>query len=84
MSTKTPKAIAKWGNSPALRIPKSVMNQASLHEGDEVQFEVQAPGLILVRAKNTELTLESLVSQITPENRHAEVDWGKPRGNEVW
>jgi len=28
-------------------------------------------------------TLEELIAQITPANRHAEVDWGKPRGKEV-
>jgi len=25
-----------------------------------------------------------LVNQITPENRHKETDWGKPKGREVW
>ena len=28
--------------------------------------------------------IEELVEQITPENRHKEVDWGKPVGKEVW
>jgi antitoxin component of MazEF toxin-antitoxin module len=29
-------------------------------------------------------TLEELVAGITDENRHDEVDWGPPVGNEVW
>lgn len=30
-------------------------------------------------------TIEGLCEGITPENRHAEVDWGRtPVGNEVW
>ena len=29
-------------------------------------------------------TLDELVAGITPENRHEEIDWGPPVGNEVW
>jgi antitoxin MazE len=60
------------------------MQKANLHEGDAVDFEVQAPGIILVRAARIQPTLEDLVAGITPKNRHSETDWGKPRGNEVW
>ncbi|WP_293445739.1 hypothetical protein [Persephonella sp.] len=28
--------------------------------------------------------LEAIVSKITPENRHKEINWGKPIGKEVW
>ena len=28
--------------------------------------------------------LADLVSRINSENRHDEIDWGVPRGNEVW
>jgi antitoxin MazE len=29
-------------------------------------------------------TLEELVAQITEENRHDEIDWGEPQGEEAW
>jgi len=29
-------------------------------------------------------TLEQLVTGITPENRHRELEWGPAVGNEVW
>lgn len=77
-------AVAKWGNAPAIRIPKSIMQKASLHEGDAVEFEVEGPGVIIVRAARIQLILEDLVAGITPQNRHRETDWGKPKGNEVW
>jgi antitoxin MazE len=76
--------VAKWGNATAIRIPKSIMQKANLHEGDAVDFEVKAPGVIVVRASRIHATLEDLVAGITPKNRHGETDWGKPRGNEVW
>lgn len=77
-------AVGKWGNSPAVRIPKQVMGLAGLAEGDQVSFEVEAPGVIVVRARKTQPTLEDLVERITPKNRHSETDWGKPAGTEAW
>jgi antitoxin component of MazEF toxin-antitoxin module len=60
------------------------MGQAGLAEGDEVSVEVEAPGIIVVRAQKNQPTLEDLVERITPKNRHSETDWGKPAGNEAW
>ena len=77
-------AVAKWGNAPAIRIPKAVMRQANLREGDAVQFDVQAPGLIVVRATATKHSLQELVAGITRKNRHGDTDWGGPQGREVW
>lgn len=84
MASASGTAVAKWGNAPAIRIPKSIMQKANLHEGDTVDFEVEAPGVIVMRATRIQPTLEDLVAGITPQNRHGETDWGKPRGNEVW
>jgi hypothetical protein len=28
--------------------------------------------------------LADLLDQVTPENRHGELDWGVPAGKEVW
>ncbi|MNR67767.1 hypothetical protein D3C85_1919390 [compost metagenome] len=30
------------------------------------------------------LDLDALIAAITPQNRHAPVDWGPPVGKEVW
>jgi len=47
------------------------------------EIRVEAGGITL-EPLNSELTLDSLVAQITPENQHHELDWGKPVGKEVW
>ncbi len=75
--------IVKWGNSQAVRIPKKVLDQARLREGEELEIRVEA-GRITLESLNSGLTLESLVAQITRENQHHELDWGKPVGREVW
>jgi antitoxin MazE len=75
--------IAKWGNSLALRIPRSVAAEANVQEGDPVEVSVQ-DGAIVVRATTKRFTLAELVADITPRNRHSATDWGPPRGNESW
>jgi antitoxin component of MazEF toxin-antitoxin module len=62
-------SVAKWGNAPAIRIPKSVMSEANLREGDAVEFEVKSPGIIVVRASHSQPTLQDLIAGITPRNR---------------
>jgi len=76
--------VGRWGNAAAIRIPKAIMEKANLHEGDAVEFDVQAPGVIVVRAARPQPTLEDLVAGITSKNQHSEIDWGKPEGREVW
>ena len=75
--------IAKWGNSLGLRLPKSVAQAAQIDEGDRVDVTVKN-GAIVIRPSRPAYSLDELVSQITPKNRHDETDWGTPTGNETW
>jgi antitoxin MazE len=36
------------------------------------------------RRRQRRYTLEQLVAGIRPENRHSELEWGPPVGNEAW
>jgi antitoxin MazE len=76
--------VARWGNSLAVRIPKSIAETAHFSEGDTLVLEVEAQGSIAMKASTKPATLDELVAQITPENRHSVVDWGSPVGNEHW
>lgn len=75
--------VAKSGNNLAVRIPRAVAEQARLQEGDQVSIEV-VDGHIELRSAARIPTLKELVAQITPENRHGEIDWGPAVGKEVW
>jgi len=78
-----PKAqIAKWRNSLAVRIPKAVAEEARLQEGDAILIEV-SKGHVELRPAERIPTLEKLVAQITPENRHEATDWGPDVGKEI-
>ena len=75
--------VSKWGNSLALRIPKSVAAQMDVDEGDAVDISVE-DGVIVVRPAATRYSIDALAAGITVENRHRETDWGGSAGNESW
>jgi antitoxin MazE len=76
--------VQKWGNSLALRIPKSFAAETALASGADVDLTVDAGRLIITPVRKQRYTLDELVAGITPENRHAEVDTGASVGNEAW
>jgi len=76
--------IQKWGNSLAVRIPKTLANEAHLAQEAEVEIAVSKGKLIVVPIKKQKYDLKKLVSEITDENIHSEDIWGPAVGREVW
>jgi antitoxin MazE len=76
--------LARWGNSMAVRIPKAVAEAARLRPGDQLEMAVEDSGTLRIRKKKGKQKLSDLVRAITPENLHAESDWGAPAGKELW
>ena len=74
--------VQKWGNSLAIRIPEAFAAEAQLTEGATVEISIEEGHLVIAPCVVTP-TLEELLAQITPENVHTEVDWGKNVGQEV-
>ncbi len=69
----------KWGNSLGIRIPKEAADRIGIDQGSEMELSViGSEGVITLKPKRTrkKYTLEELISQITPENRHEEIDFG--------
>jgi antitoxin MazE len=78
-----PKAqVVRWGNSLAVRIPKAVAEEARMQEGDSIVIEASKGHIELHPAERVP-TLEELVAQITPENRHGEIETGPEVGKEI-
>ena len=73
----------KWGNSLAVRIPKVVADQAGVREDDELEIEVAAR-VIRLKPRRREPGLAELLRQVTPDNLHEEVNFGRPEGREAW
>lgn len=74
--------IQKWGNSLALRLPRAVAQQIGVADGDAVELKVDDNALV-VRPARKRYRLSALLRGITPDNVHAETDWGRPVGKEL-
>ena len=75
--------IRKWGNSPALRLSAEVMRSAAFEVDQRVNIKVTRGRIVIELSQPRDLRLEDLVDLITPENRHDEVDFGPPVGQEA-
>ena len=76
--------IQKWGNSLALRIPKSFAAHSNIEQGSVVDLSLDNGKMIVEAAKEQEYSLEELLARVTKKNLHSEVDFGAPVGKEVW
>lgn len=73
--------VQKWGNSLAVRLPKKLCEAVAFEEGKEVDFQI-VENSIIIRPKKKDLTLDEMVSMITPENLHEE-HFAEPMGKEI-
>jgi antitoxin MazE len=76
--------VQKWGNSLALRIPKSFAAEAGLQENAPVDLSLVDGKLIVQPVAPQPPTLEELLRGVTEENLHGEWDTGSAVGREVW
>ncbi len=76
--------VQKWGNSLALRIPKSFAVGAGLHADAAVELSLVGGTLVVQPIKPQPLTLKQLLRGVTDENLPGEWDTGPAIGKEVW
>lgn len=68
----------------AVRIPKAFADELDIAEGSGVSLHVEADALVVTPSRRPALDLAELLKGVTPENTHAEVDWGPAVGREAW
>jgi len=76
--------IQKWGNSLALRIPKSFADEMGLKQNSSVQLIIKEGVLVIAPDTESMWTLEELLSQVTEDNIHHEWETGPAKGEEIW
>jgi antitoxin MazE len=76
--------IQKWGNSLALRLPKSFAMEIHLEPGTLVEVSPHDGKLLVTPLSQPAITLKELLKHVTPQNLHHEVDTGPAVGGEVW
>lgn len=76
--------IQKWGNSLALRIPKSFAQEVGIERDAAVDVSLENGRLVIEPIAKPTTTLEQLLSQVTEDNIHHEIDTGLAVGDEIW
>ena len=76
--------IHRWGNSQAIRLPKGILEIASLRENDHVEIKAEHDCIIIRRAKKKHLTIKDRFKDYSGDYKCSELETDKPVGNEVW
>ena len=65
--------IQKWGNSLAVRIPKSIAQDTFLTSGKEVNMAVQDGQILIAPTRRNRFHLDELLAGVTARNRHTDL-----------
>jgi len=76
--------IKKWGNSLSVRIPRIIADEIGLKENSPVEILMKRRKLVISPVEKPKMTLSQLLSKVKKSNLHAEIDTGKPAGDEIW
>jgi antitoxin MazE len=79
-------AVSKWGNSSAIRLPKAMMEELGIKQGEVVEMTVKdGKGMIEKPKQQLAPSLEDMVAEMNRlgwENEPETVDWGPDVGSE--
>ena len=75
--------VKKWGNSAAVRIPATILEAVHLKLDGTVDVREEGGRIVIEPVRPRGYNLAELLAGITPENLHAEVDFGAPAGKEA-
>ena len=76
--------VQKWGNSLALRIPKTFARDAQLENNSLVEMSLVDGEIVVKPVTIRSWTLEQLLAGVTKNNLHAEIETGDAVGREAW
>ena len=76
--------VKRWGNSLALRIPKTFASETHIQNGSVVDVLVTDGKLVVKPEKKKQYSLKALLAEMKPKTIHKETKTGKPVGNEIW
>ena len=74
--------VRKWGNGPALRIPKPFAKKVGLAPDSAVELSLAEGKLIIAPVIKPHYTLKQLLKKVHKDNLHCEVDSGPAVGGE--
>ncbi len=78
--------VQRWGNSQGVRIPRYILEQAKLNEGDAVEISVEDNKIIIFQPKRQlkKYTINELFEDYKGDYKPEDADWTEPAGKEEW
>jgi len=76
--------VQMWGNSLALRIPKPFACEFNLKHNSEVDVSIEDGQILVKPVAQNPFDLDEMLKQITKKNIPDLVDFGEPKGKEIW
>jgi antitoxin MazE len=77
-------SIQRWGNSLAVRIPRSFATEIGVEQGSAIELFLEEGRLVVSPVSGPRWQLEELLAAVTEENRHGEIEVKGPLGREAW
>jgi len=75
--------VKQWGNSHAIRLPKSLLEALEVEKDDDLNVEIINHSIVLTKAEK-EITFEDLFKDYDKEQFTTEIHHFSPVGNEKW
>jgi antitoxin MazE len=76
--------VQKWGNSLAIRIPKSFAIETHIANGSIINLSLSDGKLIATPIYKKRYSLTDLLKSVSENNIHEEILTGDPVGKEIW
>jgi antitoxin MazE len=76
--------VQKWGNSLAVRIPKSFAGEMGVGNNAPVDMSLEEDALVIKPDRDRAWDLDALLAEVTDENIHPEWETEEPAGEESW
>ncbi len=76
--------VSRWGNSLAVRIPIRIARSANLQEGSDLEIREEDGRIVLKPIRKKRYDLAELLSRVTDDNVHQEIESDGPVGREEW
>ncbi len=77
--------LSKWGNSLGLRLPKKILDEMNIKEGDILSFLTKDKTIIFEKKRTIKrYSLDNALNSFHSADEINEIDFGKPQGNEEW
>jgi antitoxin MazE len=76
--------VQKWGNSLAIRVPKSFADEIGLAQYSSIQLMTKEGALVVIPEHEPRWKLEELLEKVTEDNIHREWETGSAEGDELW